>query len=196
MTEATQTAEKKAPEATADATPARTTRGGAPSRGGRTGGPRGRNTRSRRPRERAKSEFDQKIVSIRRVTRVVAGGRRFSFSVALVAGDRKGRVGVGIGKAGDTALAIDKAVKDAKKHMVTVKRTKNNSISHDVEAKYSSSVVAIRPSRGRGLVAGGAVRTVLEYAGITDVTSKILTRSKNHLNNARATLNALSELRG
>lgn len=192
MTEATQTVEKKTEEKATEEKPARVTRGGA--RGGRnTGGPRGRNGR-RRPRERAKSEFDQKIVNIRRVTRVVAGGRRFSFSVALVAGDKKGRVGIGIGKAGDTALAIDKAVKDAKKNMITVKRTKNNSIPHDVEAKYSSSVVAIRPSRGRGLVAGGAVRTVLEYAGITDVTSKILTRSKNHLNNARAAIKALSDL--
>lgn len=191
MTDATtQTVEKKT-EATG--APVRSERGGG-ARGGRTGGPRGRNTRNRRPRERAKSEFDQKIVNIRRVTRVVAGGRRFSFSVALVAGDRKGRVGVGLGKAGDTALAIDKAVKDAKKNMVTVPLTKNKSIRHDVEAKYSSSIVSIRPSRGRGLVAGGAVRTVLEFAGVTDVTSKILTRSKNHLNNARAALKALSQL--
>lgn len=150
--------------------------------------------RERRPRERMKPEFEQKILSIRRVTRVVAGGRRFSFSVSLAAGDGKGRVGVGIGKAGDTALAIEKAFKGAKKSMVTVPMTKNKSIAHDVEAKYASSHISLRPSAGRGLVAGGAVRTILELAGITDVTSKILSRSKNHLNNARATMKALAQL--
>lgn len=145
-------------------------------------------------RERPKPEFDQKIVSIRRVTRVMAGGRRFSFSVSLVAGNRKGKVGVGVGKAGDTALAIEKAFKDAKKNMITVPLTKNKSIRHDVSAKYCSSEVRIQPAEGRGLVAGGAIRTVLELGGITDVTSKILSRSKNHLNNAKAALRALDEL--
>lgn len=125
----------------------------------------------------------------------MAGGRRFSFSVAMVIGDKKGRVGVGLGKAADTALAIDKAVRDAKKHMITVKRTENNSIPHETDAKHASSTVLLIPSKGRGLVAGSSARTVLEYAGVTDILGKILTRSKNKLTIARATIEALKKLR-
>lgn len=143
--------------------------------------------------ERPKPEFDQKIVSIRRVTRVVAGGRRFSFSVAMVIGDKRGSVGVGIGKASDTALAIEKAFRDAKRSMVTIKRTEDGSIPYDVESKYTSSHVMLRPSKGKGLVAGSSVRTVLELAGIKDVSGKLLSRSKNQLNNARATIEALKQ---
>lgn len=158
-----------------------------------------KNERPRRPRRgqkpRERREFDQKIISIRRVTRVMAGGRRFSFSVAMVIGDRKGRVGVGVGKAGDTALAIEKAIRDAKKNMITVKRTKTNSIRHDVNAKYCASEVVIMPAQGRGVVAGSSVRNVLELGGITDVTAKIFSRSKNQLNNARAATIALSSLK-
>jgi small subunit ribosomal protein S5 len=121
----------------------------------------------------------------------MAGGRRFSFSVTVVIGDKKGRVGVGLGKGADTALAIDKAVRDAKKHLVTVALTKDNSISHSVEVKYVSSIVSIIPSPGRGLVAGSAMRTVLEYAGVTNVVAKIQSRTKNKLTIARATVAAL-----
>lgn len=171
-------------------------RTGAP-RGGRRPGPGGdrrggRPQRERAPRER--SEFDQATVDVRRVARVMAGGRRFSFSVTVVIGDRKGRVGVGLGKAADTALAIDKAVRDAKRHMITIPLTKDNSIAHDVMIKYASSTVSIMPSPGRGLVAGSAMRTVLEYAGVTNVIAKILTRTKNKLTIARATVNALKTL--
>ncbi|MEK7567452.1 MAG: 30S ribosomal protein S5 [Patescibacteria group bacterium] len=154
----------------------------------------GRGKRFSRREERVKPEFDQKIVSVRRVTRVVAGGRRMSFSVSVVAGNKHGKVGVGVGKAGDTALAIDKAFRDAKKNMIVVTLTKSNSIPHDVKAKYSASVVTLSPSRGRGLVAGGSVRNVLELAGITDISGKLLSRSKNGINNARATIKALSML--
>ena len=107
-----------------------------------------------RREDRARSEFIQKIISIRRVTRVVAGGRRFGFSVAMVLGDRKGRVGVGTGKATDTALAIEKAIRQAKKNMVKIKTTKEMSISHDIKVKYGASVIQILPAKGRGLVAG------------------------------------------
>ena len=131
---------------------------------------------------------------MRRVTRVVAGGRRFSFSVALAAGDKKGRIGIGVGKAGDTALAIDKALRDAKKHMIRVPLTKTNSIPHEVEIKYSSARIWITPAAGRGMVAGSAVRTVLELAGVKDVVAKVLSPSKNHLNQAKATVMALSQL--
>jgi small subunit ribosomal protein S5 len=124
----------------------------------------------------------------------MAGGRRFSFSVTVVIGDRKGRVGVGIGKGADTALAIDKAVRDARRNLITVPLTADRSIRHAVSAKYSSSTLTIMPSPGRGLVAGSAVRTVLEYAGIGNVVSKILTRTKNKLQIARATVAALKTL--
>ncbi|MDO8565208.1 MAG: 30S ribosomal protein S5 [bacterium] len=158
---------------------------------------RGRSQGGRRPQRRdtrAKPEFDQKIVSLRRVTRVMAGGRRFSFSVALVAGNRKGQVGVGQGKAGDTPLAIEKAFRDAKKNMITVNTTKNMSIPHEVEAKYAASWVKIRPARGKGILAGSSVRTVLELAGLKEVGSKLYSRSKNSANNAYAAIKALKQL--
>lgn len=171
-----------------------------PGSGGRSairgrGAPRGaRSPRAgRAPRER--SEFDQVTLEARRVARVMAGGRRFSFSLTVVIGDKNGRVGVGIGKGADTALAIDKATRDAKKHLITVVRTKRGSIAHDVSTKYSSSTVEIIPSPGRGLVAGSAMRTVLELAGVTDVVAKIHTRSKNKLTIARATVAALAQIR-
>lgn len=156
--------------------------------GPRRGGPRGG-----RP-ERVKPEFDQKMIDIRRVARVVAGGRRFNFSVTLVAGDKKGRVGVGIGKAGDTSLAIDKAMNNAKRNMIKVPLTKHNSIAHEVAAKFGSSEIIIKPASGRGLVAGSAVRNVLSLAGVHDVNAKILSRSKNKLNIARAAILALKQL--
>jgi len=171
----------------------RAPRGRDNSRGGQRGGGRGRE-RSRAPRER--SEFDQATIDVRRVARVMAGGRRFSFSVVVVIGDRKGRVGVGIGKGADTALSIDKAVRDAKKHLITVPRTKSNSIRHDITVIEGPTILTIMPSAGRGLVAGSAMRTVLEYAGVTDVIGKILSRTKNKLSIARATVTALKSLRG
>lgn len=144
--------------------------------------------------QRPKPEFDQKILSIRRVTRVVAGGRRFSFSVALVAGDKKGRVGLGLGKAGDTSLAINKALRNAKKNMVKLKLTKTFSIPHEIEAKFSSSRVVLIPNKGRGLVAGTVVRDIINLSGIKDVTGKVLSGSKNKLNNAKAVMKALSQI--
>ena len=151
--------------------------------------------RAGRREERARPEFDQKIISIRRVTRVMAGGRRFSFSVAMVAGNKSGTVGVGIGKAGDTQLAIEKAFRDARKHMITVPMNEEQNIPHDVKTKYAASEIMIMPAPGRGIVAGSSVRTVLELAGVKDVTAKVLSRSKNKLNNARAAINALASLR-
>ncbi|MBU4536673.1 30S ribosomal protein S5 [Patescibacteria group bacterium] len=152
------------------------------------------NSRKRKKFEKPRSEFDQKIIKIRRVTRVMSGGRRFSFSVAMVLGNKRGKVGVGIAKAGDTALAIEKAVKNAKKNMVELKLTKNNSIPYDVENKYCASVIKILPTKeGKGLSAGSAVKTVLELAGITDVTAKVLSRSKNQLNIAMSTVEALKD---
>lgn len=186
-----------APEAAAVAPRTDFRRGGRNASADRRGGAGNNARRSRTPRreERARPEYDQKIISIRRVTRVMAGGRRFTFSVAMVAGNKAGRVGVGIGKAGDTQLAIEKAFRSAKKNMITVPLTKAGMIRHDVEAKYSSSVLMIMPAKGKGLVAGSSVRSVLELAGVKDVTAKIFSRSKNKLNNARAAIKALGELR-
>lgn len=150
--------------------------------------------RDNRGQREAKPEFDHKVVDVRRVTRVVAGGRRFSFSVVAVIGDRKGRAGVGIGKAGDTSLAIDKAINSAKKVMITIPLTKTNSIRHEVTAKFNASVVVIRPAPGKGLVAGSSVRTVLDLAGVRDVNAKLTSRSKNKLNNARVAIIALKSL--
>jgi len=158
----------------------------------------GRRLPSRRPqrtdKERVKPEFDTRIIGIRRVTRVASGGRRFTFSVAVVSGDRKGRVGVGLGKAGDTSLAIDKATRDAKKNMIKVTLSKAMTIPHMVEAKYCSARVMIMPARGRGVVAGSSVRNVIELAGITDVCAKLMSGSKNKINNARVAIKALEKL--
>jgi small subunit ribosomal protein S5 len=200
-------ADTAAPEAEAKNAPAKDTKAAtdAPAgersdrrtrrRGGnqnRRGGRRGR--RGGR-QDRVRPEFDQKIIGIRRVTRVMAGGRRFSFSVSMVIGDKKGKVGVGVGKAGDTQLAIEKAARNAKKNMIVVPMNKEGHIPHDVHVKYASSEVMIIPAPGRGLVAGSSVRTVLELAGVKDVTAKIFSRSKNKLNNARAAVEALKQLK-
>lgn len=144
--------------------------------------------------QRAKPEFDQKLINIRRVARVVSGGRRFSFSVAVIIGNRKGLVGVGLGKASDTALAIDKAIRNAKKNMINVNLTKTMSIPNEVDSKYSSARIIIRPASGRGVVAGSVARYVIDLAGIKDVSAKIMSVSKNHLNIARAALAALSKV--
>lgn len=168
-------------------------RGAAPA-----GGPRGRGGDRRggpRREPRAKPEFDQKIIDIRRVTRVSSGGRRFSFAVSLVAGDRKGKVGVGTGKGGDTALAVEKALRSAKKNMITVSTTKSGSIPHEVKTKFGSAVVHIMPAPGKGLVAGSSVRDVIDLAGIKDVTAKLRSGTKNKLNNARVAIEALKQLK-
>lgn len=150
--------------------------------------------RGPRREPKPKPEFDQKIVDIRRVTRVTSGGRKFSFAVAVIAGDKKGRVGFGTGKGLDTAAAVDKAYRKAKKNLIRVPLTKEGMIPHDVSAKYASARVEIRPAPGRGIVAGSAVRDVLEIAGIKDVIGKLRSGTKNKMNNARAAILALSTL--
>jgi len=184
-----------APQRDLHANRPRSGRGGSGGRpGGRGKGPGGERRGGKRD-GRERSEFDQRTIIVRRVARVMAGGRRFNFSAAIVAGDRRGRVGIGLGKGLDTALAIEKALRDAKRNMITVKTTKGMSIPHDVQAKSSSGIVSIRPAPNRGIVAGSAVKLVLELAGVKDVTAKILSGSKNKLNIARATIKALSQLK-
>ncbi len=177
-------------------TPGRRMRGDTGRRGTQGQGQNSRGPRSGRnePRERVKPEFDSKIIDIRRVTRVVTGGRRYSFSVAVVAGDRKGRVGVGLGKGGDTALSVDKATREAKKNLIRVALSPQMTIPHAVEGKYSSAMIKIFPAKGSGVVAGSSARAVIELAGIKDVCAKFISGSKNRLNNAKATIEALKKL--
>ncbi len=151
----------------------------------------GRGTNSKIVRE--KPEFDSKTIDIRRVTRVVSGGRRFSLAVAVAVGDRKGRIGFGTGKALDTQAAIEKAFKSARKNLITLKLSKGNKLPYDVKAKYKSASVWITPNRGKGIVAGSSARAVLDLAGINDVTVKFHSGTKNKMNNAKATIKALSQ---
>ncbi|MFH1626862.1 MAG: 30S ribosomal protein S5 [bacterium] len=142
--------------------------------------------------EKIKPEFDQKILNIRRVTRVTKGGKKMNFSVHIVIGNKKGSIGVGTGKANDTSLAIDKAYKNAKKNIMVLNLTKTMSIPYDVSAKYCSGRVLLIPAKGRGVSAGSALKSVIELTGIKDITAKIISPSKNKLNIARAAILALS----
>lgn len=139
-----------------------------------------------------KDDFEQKIIDIRRVARVVAGGRRFSFRVALVSGNREGDVGFGVAKAADTALAIEKAGRFARKHAIRLPLTAARSLPSEISYKYGPAKILLKPApEGHGLIAGGAARAVLELGGVQNISAKILSRSKNKLNNARVTIEAL-----
>lgn len=149
----------------------------------------------RKPRrtEREK-EFEERVVAINRVTKVVKGGRRFRFAALVVIGDKKGRVGFGTGKANEVPDAIKKAVEDAKKNIITVPMV-GTTIPHEITGTYGAGSVFLRPAaEGTGVVAGGAVRDVLELAGLNDVLSKCL-GSRTPINMVRATMTALNELK-
>jgi small subunit ribosomal protein S5 len=151
---------------------------------------------SEREFERQESipEFKEKVVQIRRVTKVVKGGKKMGFRVAVVVGDEKARVGFGIGKSNEVSIAIRKAVEVAKKSMITVKVV-GTTLPHPVESKFSSSTVILRPApRGTGVIAGGAVRLILELGGVKDVVAKSL-GSSNAINVARATVVGLAALK-
>lgn len=142
-----------------------------------------------------KSEFDQKVLDIRRVTRVVAGGKRFRFRATVVVGDHKGRVGVGVDKGADTSESIEKAARAARKNLIAVNII-NGTIPHEIKGKFSSAKVILKPaSEGWGIVAGGPVRVVVSLAGIANISSKILGTTTNKLNNARAVIEALKKLK-
>ncbi|HIK56626.1 MAG TPA: 30S ribosomal protein S5 [Synechococcales cyanobacterium M55_K2018_004] len=142
-----------------------------------------------------KSDWQERVVQIRRVTKVVKGGKKLSFRAIVIVGNEKGQVGVGVGKAADVIGAVRKGVADGKKHLVEVPLTKANSIPHPVNGSGGGAKVMMRPAApGTGVIAGGAVRTVLELAGVRNVLAKQL-GSGNPLNNARATTNALAALR-
>ena len=142
-----------------------------------------------------REEFEEVMVDIGRVTKVVKGGRRFRFTALVVVGNRNGLVGFGFGKAKEGPDAMRKDVDDAFKNIIEVKR-KGSTIPHDVEVKFNASRVLLRPaSEGTGVIAGGSARPILELAGIKDILTKSL-GSNNSANVVRATLKALSMLKG
>jgi small subunit ribosomal protein S5 len=160
---------------------------------GDTKGPRRDRGDRRRQEGEAESEWTEKVVQIRRVTKVVKGGKKLSFRAVVVVGNQKGSVGVGVGKAADVVSAIQKAAVDARKSLVTVHMLAT-SIPHLIIGELGASRVLLKPaSKGTGVIAGGSVRTVLELAGIKDILSKALGAS-SPLNNARATVDALQRL--
>jgi len=126
-----------------------------------------------------KSEFDQRVLDVARVTRVVAGGRRFSFRATVAVGNKKGSVGIGLGKGLDVSQSVE-----------------GSTIPHEIEAKYASAKVFLKPApTGTGLVAGGALRAICELAGIENISAKILSKSTNKINNARAAVEALKKIK-
>lgn len=152
------------------------------------------NKRERGNKEMVKREFDQKVVEIKRVTRVVAGGKRMRFRALVVIGDRKGKVGMGLRKGVDVAEAVNKAVNAAKKNMVTVPLV-NETIPHQVKLKYASSQILLIPARpGTGIIAGGALRSVLDLAGVKNILSKML-GSSNKVNNVKAVFEAFKKMK-
>ncbi len=142
-----------------------------------------------------KDEFESKVLDLARVAHTRAGGRKIGFRAVIIVGDKKGRVGLGVAKGKDVALAIEKATRTAKKNIITVSII-TDSIPHEVWAKFGAAKVLLKPQkRGRGLVAGGTVRVICALAGIKNISSKILSRTGNKLNNARATIKALEKLK-
>jgi small subunit ribosomal protein S5 len=153
----------------------------------------------RRPRrsnsgERERREFDQKVVEVSRVTRVVAGGKRMRFRALVVIGDHKGRVGMGLKKGLDVAESVNKAVNQAKKSMVTLPLV-NETIPHEIKIKYKASRLVLLPARaGTGVIAGGAVRSVMDLAGVKNIISKMI-GSSNKVNNVKAVFEAFKKMK-
>ena len=140
-------------------------------------------------------EWSERVVSIQRVTKVVKGGKKMSFRAVVVIGNEKGKVGVGVGKAGEVIVAVRKAVTDGKKNIINVPLTSSNSIPHITKGRFGAAKLVLRPSApGSGVIAGGSIRTVLELAGVKNISAKQL-GSDNLLNNAHATITALQNLK-
>ncbi len=151
--------------------------------------------RGRGGEKREKPEFDQSILDLARVTRVTKGGKQLNFRACVVIGDRRGRVGFGVEKGRDVQIAVDKAVTQAKKHMIKVPLV-HETIPHRVEAKFKSARIMIKPApRGSGIIAGSALRTVLELAGVPNASGKILGRTTNKITNVKAAFEALQSFK-
>lgn len=150
---------------------------------------------SDRDQKKEKDPFEHKIIKVRRVTKMYKGGRRMKLSVFVVVGDKKGRVGLGLGKGADVKSAQEKAISDAKKNLVLIP-LKGNTIPHLVKAKFRAATVLIKPaSPGTGIIAGSSMRLVAEVAGVNDMLGKIIGAS-NQITNAYATMKAFKDLRG
>lgn len=171
--------------------PARRRRGGSSSEGEGSGDGR----RGGREDRRGSDDMSERVLQVRRVTKVVKGGKQLAFRSVVVVGDRAGHVGVGVGKAKEVSTSVQKAVKDARRHMVTVPMTKYRTFPHRADGRFGSAQVMLRPAAtGTGVIAGGAVRVVLELAGLENALGKEL-GSGNPLNNARAVLDAVSKMK-
>ncbi|GAG08334.1 unnamed protein product [marine sediment metagenome] len=146
-----------------------------------------------RYQKHGKKEFDEEVIHIDRISRTIAGGRRIRFRAAVAVGNRTGKVGIGVAKASEVILAVQKAINLAKKDLIEVPIV-NGTIPHEIEEKYGAARILLKPaSPGTGIIAGGAVRAVVNLAGIKNILSKIL-GSKNQINNLRATMKALDKL--
>ena len=154
------------------------------------------NTAKRKTIRKQKNKvFQEKVIQISRVTKVCKGGKKLAFRVVIAIGNENGQVGVGVGKAGDVVTAVRKGVSDGRKNVISVPLTSSNSIPHKIDGRFGAAKLILRPSApGSGVIAGGSIRTVLELAGVKNILSKQL-GSNNLLNNARATVNGLSNLR-
>ncbi|OGY79694.1 MAG: 30S ribosomal protein S5 [Candidatus Kerfeldbacteria bacterium RIFCSPHIGHO2_02_FULL_42_14] len=159
--------------------------------------------RSRNPRQRKRQErsntggenLEQRVIQIDRVARVMRGGKRMSFRACVVVGNRQGKIGMGVKKGADVASAVQKASEQAKKYLQDIKLTPEGTIPHRVEQKYTAARILLKPApEGSGIIAGGAMRPVLELAGIKNVIGKML-GSRNKINNVRATLEGLQQLK-
>jgi len=164
--------------------------------GGNRGGfkPTGGRRRGDRREEKPKEEFEQRILEVARVTRVMAGGKRMNFRACVAIGDKKGNVGIGLGKGADVTMAVNKAVNHAKKTMIKVPMV-NETIPHTVFYKSGAAKIMFKPAgKGKGVISGGVARVILELAGVKNVTTKTL-GTGNKINNARCTIEALDSLR-
>lgn len=149
--------------------------------------------RGDRPRE--KPEYDQEILDLARVTRVTKGGKQMSFRACVILGDRHGKVGLGLAKGKDVQMAVDKAARQAKKKMIKIQLVKDT-IPHRVVMKFKATAIMLKPApRGSGIIAGGAARVVLDLAGVQNVSSKILGKTKNKIVVAKATMDALASFK-
>lgn len=139
--------------------------------------------------------FESKLLDLARVVKVTAGGKTLRFRATIVVGNKNGKVGVGVAKGRDVSQAVEKATKKAKKNLIEVEII-NDTIPYDIIKKYQSAKILLKPQKqGRGIVAGGVVRTICDLAGIKNITGKLLSKTNNKINIARATINALKELK-